>query len=102
MHWQPLWGPSYQNVTNFGPKVRQRAIDEIDKVLALPYIDEFNQGMNRTFLETMRGKLTVDPAQSCNQEFLAWADTYQQQYATDVQPFEILWPELYELINNDL
>lgn len=103
IHWQTLWGPEYQNVANFSPSVRQRAIEEIDSVLDLPGIDRLDRGMNRTFLETMRDQLqSIDSNKYCNQEFLTWSSTYEQQYANDVESFSSLWPELEELIRRDL
>lgn len=103
LHLQLLSYPDFLTVTSFGPKVKQRAIDEIDRVLALPYIDKFDQGATKIFLETMRNTITsTNNKQHCGREFLTWCKTYEQQYASDVPSFDTLWPELYELINNDL
>ena len=103
IHWQNLWGPEYQNVANFSPRVRNRAIKEIDKVLALPGLDKFDRGMNRTFLESMREQLvTASPAKHCNEEFLTWCRDYEQKYANDVMPSSAIWFELMELIRSEL
>ena len=99
IHWQPLWGPEYQNVTNFSPAVRIRAVSEIDQLLKQFDVSE----SNRTFFENMRNKLLHSTVTDyCNQEFLNQSAEFESKYAGDVQPFETLWPELYRLIKHEL
>ena len=103
IHWQNLWGPDDQNVANFSPRVRELAIAEIDRALALPYIDKFDRGMNRTFLETMRGQLlSISTETNCNQQFLTWCTKYEVDYADDIPEFADLWTDLYKAIKYDL
>jgi radical SAM protein with 4Fe4S-binding SPASM domain len=103
IHWQNLWGPDCQNVANFSPHVRKLAIEEIDRVLALPYIDKFDHSMNRTFLKTMRSELlAINPNTNCNQQFLNWSTKYEADYAQDVPEFALLWSDLDKAIKYDL
>jgi len=98
IHWQPLWGPAYQNVANFGPAVRERAVKEIDRLFDAVKISEDN----RTFFTTIQEELkNAQPKKYCNREFLDWCSTFESKYA-NTQPFSVLWPELYELIQHDL
>lgn len=103
LHWQNLWEPDWQNVVNFGPSVRARAKEEINKVLSLPYINKFDSGKNRLFLATMLSQLEMPlPKKYCNQTFLTQTLEYESKYTNNVFKFADLWPELYQLIKNDL
>jgi MoaA/NifB/PqqE/SkfB family radical SAM enzyme len=103
IHWQNLWGPEYQNLANFSKPVRDLAIAEIDRALALPYIDKFDRGMNRTFLETMRSQLSaVDSETNCNQQFLLWCTEYEVKHTEHLPEFAEIWLDLYKVIKYDL
>lgn len=98
VHWQTLWGPDYLSVVNFSADIRKLAVEEIDRALALPYIDKFNNGLNRVFLETQKSELLASTAPGCNQEFRNWTQEYETKYATDTVNFATLWPELWRAL----
>lgn len=97
---QPLFNPHYLNVANFSVEVRNRAIEEIDSVLALPYIHEFYE-RNYNYLVSMRETLVnANPETICNNDFLAWAEEFDSKYAKNSKTYKELWPEAYELIKS--
>lgn len=98
IHWQNLYGPDYQNVANFSLPVRNQAILEIDRALELRYLNKFDQGLARTFLETMRAQLEMPNNNACDKKFLTWTEEYENNYTDKSKSFDQLWPELYSLL----
>ena len=94
IHWQKLWNPNYLNVSNFSPKIRQLAMEEINRVLDLSYLDKYTCGMNRTFFENQLKELTESSDQNMDHEFLKWTQEYETKYATDVGRLADVFPEL--------
>jgi len=100
IHWQKLWGPNYLNVTNFSPRIKQLAIEEISRVLDLPYLDKFTSGMNRVFFENQLKELTGSSDQNVDSEFLKWTEKYETTYATDAGKLADVFPKLNDALRS--
>jgi len=102
IHLQQLYNPTCLNILNFSKEIRQKAIDEIDAVLNLPYFNNFME-KNQIFLNTMRQMLIdkSDEQPTVHKEFCNWIDQFESM-AKPHKTFDELWPELNQLIRQSL
>ena len=101
MHWQMLTSPNYMCVYNFSDKVKQLAIDEIEKLFASETFAKFCSNplvqteQSKTFLTSVLKELKNSTVTNADAPFLKWVKEYETKYATDVKTFRTLYPELY-------
>jgi len=92
--WQKLNMPDYLNVNNFSRPIRQLAQQHIQEVL------DQSQEQQQEFLQSVYYSLDQDPKKTVDQKFLACTRTYESRYTQQNRHFQLLWPEIYSLLEN--
>lgn len=104
IHWQPLVGPSELNVMYFSKPVLSRLIKEIDDLYEsndYKIYQERHSVFTKEFLDNYRTSMVqrlTEEYESIDVTFKNWILIYNKKYASDVKPFSVLWPEIYELL----
>jgi len=104
-HWQLLTTPYYMSPYNFSDKIKQLAINEIEKLFESSTYAKFCKNttlcheQTKTFLSSVLKELKNSTEPSADIPFLKWIEEYETKYANDVITFKVLYPELFAALH---